>query len=311
VSAVAQPLVAGVPLVAADGSPTQYFMRWAQQRQQDIASSVSSDDVTTAINAALAARQVLGSDPLAGGGALSADVSLTMAPSGVTPGQYANPVLTADRYGRVTAITAAASSDSGGTGLEAFCALPDLLAATPPDVSAFTVSGDPGLSSYALNPAAEGVSLYASGTNFAFADLPLSAPAAGADIACYGLIRGAAVNTDNWAEGITLGDGTGRRLMLGYRNTQPWVSHSNGTNGLDNYQTFSGNVEVMVVPTVWRIRKTSGTIYYEIALDGENFDTIWSESATAYLTDTLTTYGLGVYPVGTTRRIMCHRLLAQ
>lgn len=73
-------------------------------------------------------RQVLAGTSLQGGGALSADVTLSVAPggigtaqlasTGVTPGQYGAaasvPVVTIDATGRVTSITTVAVDSSGG-----------------------------------------------------------------------------------------------------------------------------------------------------------------------------------------------------
>lgn len=81
------------PIVNPDGTPTEYFMRMFQVRADVIDGKVDST------------RQILTASPLTGGGDLSADRTLGMEDSGVTPDTYTAPVVTFDQYGRATNVS--------------------------------------------------------------------------------------------------------------------------------------------------------------------------------------------------------------
>lgn len=75
-----QPLVSNQKIVNPDGTPTQYFQRWAQERQIDISGQLTTAVVNQLIASSLAARKIntAAGSGLAGGGDLSADRSLTL-----------------------------------------------------------------------------------------------------------------------------------------------------------------------------------------------------------------------------------------
>jgi hypothetical protein len=106
-----QPLANNFEIVKDDGTPTDYFIRWCQQRQIDIGSSVSQE----ILDAAFTAKHVNAGTGLTGGGSLSSDITLNLGNTTVTPGSYTNTNLTVDAQGR---ITSAASGSSGGGGVE-------------------------------------------------------------------------------------------------------------------------------------------------------------------------------------------------
>jgi hypothetical protein len=72
-----QPLDQGFAIVNPDGTPTQYFILWAQDRQIDIQNGITIEQAQQLIDDWAAGRQVIAGSGLDGGGFLSADVTLT------------------------------------------------------------------------------------------------------------------------------------------------------------------------------------------------------------------------------------------
>jgi len=279
--------------------------------------AVDSGAVTTTGNVSTGGVAVFSGPKSVTSGVLSGDISTspggttaTLSSTGVAPGTYSNATFTVDAKGRITT----ASTGSGQVG--GFSQLYNYFNGYQlpiPVASGFTVSASPNFgSNYGLQNSAVGVSLYGQNTSFTFAWADQSVPGGGTtgDFSVTGLIKLAYLNKGNYAMGITLGDGT-KRLTWGFRNTQLWMSHTNGTGVSDGYWTYGGDIGAASSPTLFRIRKTGATIYFEIAFDGKNFDTIASESATAYLSSNITTFGIGLLPNNSYQRIVCYGLQGQ
>lgn len=77
-SRLPQPLVDNQKIVREDGTPTEYFIRWAQQRQIDISEGITRDQAIELIQEWAAERSVIAGTGLSGGGTLDADVTITL-----------------------------------------------------------------------------------------------------------------------------------------------------------------------------------------------------------------------------------------
>src|SRR3546814_19178602 len=75
---VLQPLSQQSPVVNEDGTPTEYVIRWAQQRQIDISEGITEAEAQALIDTWAASRSVIAGTGLSGGGPLSADVTLNL-----------------------------------------------------------------------------------------------------------------------------------------------------------------------------------------------------------------------------------------
>lgn len=114
------PLFSQNQLIKPDGTPTDFFIRWAQQKQIDIGDSITAEQAQQLINDWAAARHINTTAPITGGGPLSGDLTLGHDVSGVTAATYGDathvPKITVDVDGHVTNVVAVAISGGGGGG---------------------------------------------------------------------------------------------------------------------------------------------------------------------------------------------------
>lgn len=71
-----QPLASNFQIVNDQGMPTEYFIRWAQERQIDISEGITAGQAQELIDDWAAARDIIAGIGLDGGGNLSADITI-------------------------------------------------------------------------------------------------------------------------------------------------------------------------------------------------------------------------------------------
>lgn len=118
-----QPLQNRIAIVDANGNPTEYFIRWAQNRQLDISEGVTLAQMQAYVSAVFADTNVLGGVALTespAGGSLAGDVTINHDDSPVTPNTYGDAThsaqITVDQQGHITDVVDVPISGGGGGG---------------------------------------------------------------------------------------------------------------------------------------------------------------------------------------------------
>lgn len=115
-----QPLTDRIPIINGDGTPTNYFIRYLQERGIDLDTKVTPEEVAQMILDWSEARSINAVAPIVGGGTLDANVSIGHDVSGVTPGTYGDATnvarVTVDEYGHVTDVEEVPITGGGGGG---------------------------------------------------------------------------------------------------------------------------------------------------------------------------------------------------
>ena len=258
-----QPLDQNFAIVKANGLPTEYFIRWAQQRQIDITTAVTFGD--------LANIHVIAGVGLTGGGSIDADVTVDLEDTAVVVGTYGDathsPQITIDQQGRITsAVDVAISGGGGGSTGEA--------SLTPPTLAAYTWLNQ-GTASAVDN--GNGISLLA--------------PSAGSTQvrALYKTIAAGDFDVKIRIKGITNGLGTpafgmlcqnsgsGKLLLMAYEPSannlyfQRWNSVT----------SFNSQISVRgVYPAFnwFRVTRVGTTITYYLSVDGLDWTSIGTEA---------------------------------
>jgi hypothetical protein len=99
------PLQNGIQIVKKDGTPTDFFIRWARQ---NIRNGISAAEAQALINLWAMAREINAGVGLTGGGDLSADITINLEDTAVTPNTYGDasniPQISVDQQGRITGV---------------------------------------------------------------------------------------------------------------------------------------------------------------------------------------------------------------
>lgn len=72
-----QPLSKNFNIVNPDGTPTEYFIRWAQEKQIDIGKGITAEQAQKIVEDWSSERQIIAENGVTGGGPLSSDVTLS------------------------------------------------------------------------------------------------------------------------------------------------------------------------------------------------------------------------------------------
>lgn len=113
------------------------------------------------------------------------------------------------------------------------------------------------------------------------------------DFVFTSLCRYAPTNYGNFLFGVYLQDNGGKLLSWGIRNTQfQTFRYSSINSTAPTTTTKTGGGDLMTQPVWWRITKSGGNFAFAVSTNGETYYKVFTESATAFLANTITNYGL-------------------
>lgn len=192
-------------------------------------------------------------------------------------------------------------SGSGG-GVDYFSSL-GLPAPVPGDFTVSQAAGFGGTAS--VRAAAVGVALNGVNNAFVHAVAEKAITPTTGDFTVTALLMTGRPNIGNWGVGIYLLDNAGKRYSWGFRNTSQWRFRFANLTDAGTFTNMSGGSEVFTRPTLYQLRKTGGNLQFRSSLEGTTFETMFSESATAYLTNTISGYGIEISPNNTGAVLVC------
>lgn len=119
-----------------------------------------------------------------------------------------------------------------------------------------------------------------------------STPVGTGDFTFTSLCRFMPTNYGNFAAGVCLKDSAGKLLQWGVRNTTFSTFRYDNINSLSWGTTKNGGSDLIPHPVWWRIAKAGGNFTFSVSLNGETYHTVFTESATAFLASSISSFGL-------------------
>lgn len=288
----AQPLVNNQKIVNDDGTPTDYFIRWAQERQIDITEGITAAQAQQLIDDWAAARDIIAGTALNGGGSLAADVTIDHADSAVTPNTYGDSThvaqITVDQQGHVTGAVEVAISGGGGGGAWYF---------SPPSAASFTLqSGD--ATAIVLTDDTD-VGLLVAGNTPVGGDVKRMA---------YRTLTTKTLDWSlvvrmNWQQlpdnfgslGIQFRDSVGGRIYCyGFRNGDAMQVNRSGFSGLAGGFIGEANVSYRGFINWLRVDRVGANLIYYVSADGKLWHTYRTETVAGFFANNPDQIGFGV-----------------
>lgn len=317
------PIGTGAAIADKSGQPSPFFVRqWnnllslvldvrataaaALAATVAAAASTAAAAAASAAVAALAARNINTSGGLQGGGDLSADRTLSLTDTAVTPAIYGDSThvsqVTVDQKGRVTGAANVAIAGSGGGSVD-----PSPFSdggITKPAAADFTIADD--------TTANHGTG---SKTNLATRGVALTHTQSGTPISSQTLFYKAAVSNtldtmvayiapnfndraSSWFYGLAVRDNTGKIHSFGVRNSGNNATYSDfrytTVSALSLLTNLTGGVFALGRPLWLKLQKVSTNFVFSVSLNGETYTTVTTVSATAFVGATLNDVGFFV-----------------